>query len=96
MGHHRPNVHHRPSGDRPSATSPLFSRVSFPAPLSADRLAQLEADGYEPAGVERDAAGLPVEYVFLRPRRAETPADRAPVRRAEAPAGPAAEGRPGP
>jgi hypothetical protein len=84
MGHHRPNPHHRPSGDRPSATSPLFSRVSFPAPLTADRLAELEADGYEPAGVERDRAGLPTEYFFIRPRRAEAPADRAPVRPAPA------------
>jgi hypothetical protein len=70
MAHFRPNVHHRPSGDRPAAAQALYDRVSFPVPMSADRADELARDGWQCIGVERDPAGLAVEYVFLRPRRA--------------------------
>jgi hypothetical protein len=68
--HHRPNIHHRPSGDRPVAIKPLYDRTSFPAPLSDDRLAEIEADGWELAATARGPDGQPREFEFVRSRRA--------------------------
>ena len=50
----------------------LFRRVSCPAPLTALRLAEIEADGWELASVVRGPDGCPVEYEFIR--RGEDPA----------------------
>jgi hypothetical protein len=50
----------------------LFDRTSFPAPLSADRLYEIEQDGWEPSRVVRGPDGCPLEYEFIR--RADGPA----------------------
>jgi hypothetical protein len=54
------------NASRRAGHRPLFTRVYRPAPIGLDTLAELEADGYEPIGIERDEAGLAVEYVFVR------------------------------
>jgi hypothetical protein len=62
-------------GDRIPAFRSMFARVYLPAPLTADKLTELEADGYWPVGIERDPDGQPVEYVFVR--RTGTPPTQA-------------------
>jgi hypothetical protein len=51
----------------------LFSRVSFPAPLSADRLHEIEADGWMLTATVRGPDGQPREYLFMRRGEDPTP-----------------------
>jgi hypothetical protein len=54
----------------------LFSRVSFPAPLSANRLREVEADGWVLTATVRGPDGQPREYLFMR--RGEDPTPSSP------------------
>jgi hypothetical protein len=53
----------------------LFRRVSFPAPLSADRLHAIEQDGWVLTSVVRGPDGCPVEFEFIRKGEDSTTTD---------------------